>query len=303
MQSGKIPNGAIRASSKWDRNHGPERARLHIRKGRGKIGAWSARQNNRRQWLQIDLRRVSRITMIATQGRQDLDQWVEAYKLSYSLNGRRFMWYRKVFAGNYDRHTVVVRRLRPPILARYIRFYPLSWHGHISMRVELYGKRLTGRPFSPLGMENGFIPNNAIRASSKWDRNHGPENARLNRRRRGRKTGAWSSRGLNRNQWIQIDLRRTTLIKMISTQGRQDHSQWVTSYSVEYSQDGKVFRPYKRNKIFAGNFDRNTIITRSLRPAIRSRYIRIKPYTWVGHISLRFELYGKIDTSGTALSG
>ena len=41
--------------------------------------------------------------------------------------------------GNTDRDTVVYHELNPPIKARYIRFRPLAWHGHISMRVELYG--------------------------------------------------------------------------------------------------------------------------------------------------------------------
>lgn len=45
----------------------------------------------------------------------------------------------QVFTGNTDRDTVVSRDLYPPIRVRYIRFRPVSWEGHISMRVELYG--------------------------------------------------------------------------------------------------------------------------------------------------------------------
>ena len=43
------------------------------------------------------------------------------------------------FGGNHDRDTVIYRDLNPLIKARYIRFRPIDWHGHISMRVELYG--------------------------------------------------------------------------------------------------------------------------------------------------------------------
>lgn len=43
------------------------------------------------------------------------------------------------FKGNTDWGTVVFHELQPPIRTRYIRFQPLTWHGHISMRVELYG--------------------------------------------------------------------------------------------------------------------------------------------------------------------
>lgn len=34
---------------------------------------------------------------------------------------------------------MVYHELDPPITAHYIRFQPVSWFAHISMRVELYG--------------------------------------------------------------------------------------------------------------------------------------------------------------------
>ena len=43
------------------------------------------------------------------------------------------------FTGNTDRNTIVRYNLNPPITARFIRFRPVSWTGHISMRAELYG--------------------------------------------------------------------------------------------------------------------------------------------------------------------
>ena len=49
----------------------------------------------------------------------------------------------QVFRGNKDRNTVVRNALVPPIRARYVRIYALSWYRHISMRVELYGKYLS----------------------------------------------------------------------------------------------------------------------------------------------------------------
>lgn len=36
-------------------------------------------------------------------------------------------------------NTVVSHELIPAIKARFIRFWPLDWHYHITMRVELYG--------------------------------------------------------------------------------------------------------------------------------------------------------------------
>ena len=45
----------------------------------------------------------------------------------------------QVFAGNNDRDSIVWHYLSPPIRARYIRFQPIAWNQHISMRVGLNG--------------------------------------------------------------------------------------------------------------------------------------------------------------------
>ena len=47
--------------------------------------------------------------------------------------------YFQEFVGNADQDTVVYHELSHAIRARYIRFRPTGWHGHISMRVEVYG--------------------------------------------------------------------------------------------------------------------------------------------------------------------
>ena len=50
---------------------------------------------------------------------------------------------------------------------------------------------------------------------------------------------------------------------------------------------------YTYFQIFPANNDRNSIVAHVLRPGISARYIKIKPYTWFGHISMRFEVYGQ----------
>ena len=47
--------------------------------------------------------------------------------------------FKKEFAGNFDKETVVHHDLNPPIKARYVMFRPVTWNGHLAMRVELYG--------------------------------------------------------------------------------------------------------------------------------------------------------------------
>ena len=94
-------------------------------------------------------------------------------------------------------------------------------------------------------MENGQILDSQITASSQWDVNHGPTNARLNFKAHGGRTGAWSSRRNDVNQWLQIDFKYRATITEILTQGRQSGesiSQWVKTYTISYSDDGVHFK-------------------------------------------------------------
>ena len=93
VEDRRIPDSALSSSSRWDTHHGPHRCRLNAqRRGRNR-GAWSSRANNRAQWLQIDVGSRAILYGMATQGRQDLGQWVKTYKVMYSSDGVRWRWY------------------------------------------------------------------------------------------------------------------------------------------------------------------------------------------------------------------
>ncbi|EDO48079.1 predicted protein, partial [Nematostella vectensis] len=136
------------ASSHWNSQLSPTYGRLHLKRAGNHLGSWSARHNNHNQWLQIDLGRAMKVTGIATQGRQDFDQWVTSYWVKYSMDGVYFSTVREcilrpsldaTFVGNHDRKGVMSHAFRYPIFARYVRIHPRGWRSHISMRVELYG--------------------------------------------------------------------------------------------------------------------------------------------------------------------
>lgn len=94
VEDRRIPDSALSSSSRWDGYHGPHQCRLNTqRRGRYR-GAWSARANNRHQWLQIDVGCQAVVYGIATQGRQDLGQWVKTYRVMSSRDGVRWRWYR-----------------------------------------------------------------------------------------------------------------------------------------------------------------------------------------------------------------
>ena len=95
MESGAITNSQIRASSQWDSSHAPFQGRLHFQGNFFRAGSWSAGSNDLFQWLQIDLGgKYTKVTRVATQGRNAHSQWVTRYKLMYGNDGQNFQYYR-----------------------------------------------------------------------------------------------------------------------------------------------------------------------------------------------------------------
>ena len=56
-----------------------------------------------------------------------------------------------------------------------------------------------------LGLESGLVTNQQMSASSSLDKDHGPENARLNLAAIRGKTGAWAAKTNDQNQFLQVD--------------------------------------------------------------------------------------------------
>ena len=99
MENGIIADSQITASSEANIYHSPKRARLHTKHLGSKIGigGWSSMTNDLNQWLQVDLRKITTVTHIATQGRHYYSpvQWVKKYKLQFSDDGVSFLFYKR----------------------------------------------------------------------------------------------------------------------------------------------------------------------------------------------------------------
>ena len=93
MDSRKITDGQITASTEYKAGYGATNGRLNFRAGGGKSGAWSALRNDVHQWLQVDLGAETEVTGIQIQGRQDWDQWVTSFTISYSSDGTTYRPY------------------------------------------------------------------------------------------------------------------------------------------------------------------------------------------------------------------
>ncbi|XP_025023304.1 EGF-like repeat and discoidin I-like domain-containing protein 3 [Python bivittatus] len=312
IEGGIISNQQITASSthralfglqKWY----PYYARLNKK---GLINAWTAAENDRWPWIQINLQRKMRITGVITQGAKRIGspEYIKSYKIAYSNDGKLWTTYKvkgttedMVFHGNVDNNTPYANSFTPPIKSQYIRLYPQVCRRHCTLRMELLGCELSGCS-EPLGMKSGHIQDYQITASSifrtlnmdmfTWE----PRKARLDKQG---KVNAWTSGHSDQSQWLQIDLLVPTKITGIITQGAKDfgHVQFVGSYKLAYSNDGEHWTIYqdekqKKDKVFQGNFDNDTHRKNVIDPPIYAQHIRILPWSWYGRITLRSELLG-----------
>ncbi|KAK3723798.1 hypothetical protein QZH41_019475 [Actinostola sp. cb2023] len=100
----------------------------------------------------------------------------------------------------------------------------------------------------PLGMEDGTIKDDQISASSYADNIsvHKPKNGRLNKKRDAKGIGGWAAGSTGKGEHIQIDLGIVKVITKVATQGRQaSRVQYVTKYSLSYSNDGENWSDYE----------------------------------------------------------
>ncbi|CAH1261567.1 LRP1 [Branchiostoma lanceolatum] len=143
----KIPNHAMHASSRADSSF-PRQARLNNGRGQQQGACWSPAPGlDADQWLQIQHDRLYDVAGVVTQGAYNLDQWVTSYKLAFRVRLDVPTWTTytnspgdedgMIFQGNTDSHRYVRNMLDNPVQALFTRFYPLTFHNQIAMRVEL----------------------------------------------------------------------------------------------------------------------------------------------------------------------
>ena len=103
------------------------------------LGAWCALLDDVSPFLQVDFKRLKKITRVGTQGRPDATSYVSKYFLSHSLDGAAWTQHDQTFSGNFDGESVVVQRILPSFQSRYVRLHPLAWSQQSCLRVEYYG--------------------------------------------------------------------------------------------------------------------------------------------------------------------
>uniref|UniRef100_A0A3P8RYG7 F5/8 type C domain-containing protein n=1 Tax=Amphiprion percula TaxID=161767 RepID=A0A3P8RYG7_AMPPE len=157
MTGGQIQDEDISASSQWSESTAARFGRLDFDNGDGD-GAWCpdimSEPDGLKEYLQVDLRSLHFITLVGTQGRHADgmgNEFAQRYRIKYSRDGSNWVgWHdrkgRQVIEGNRNAYDVVLKDMEPPIIARFVRFMPVTDHSMIvCMRVELYGCEWLGQ--------------------------------------------------------------------------------------------------------------------------------------------------------------
>ncbi|XP_076817353.1 retinoschisin-like [Clavelina lepadiformis] len=144
-----------------------------------------------------------------------------------------------------------------------------------------------------VGIEDGRVANNDITASRSLG-GHPPHKARL------RQAGSWlSPNPPQRDEWLQVDLKTSTTVVAVATQGYSSGSYWTTSYKIAHGFTENHLQIIQNNEgqdlIFQGNQDYNNVVRNNFPAPVTARYFRILVLTWRGpsgyYAALRVEYY------------
>ncbi|XP_010766664.1 probable carboxypeptidase X1 [Notothenia coriiceps] len=155
LESLRVDDSQIRASSSQRSGLGPHRGRLNIQSGiaDGDLydGAWCAEYKDQNQWLEVDAIYLTLFTGVILQGKNSIWSWdwVHTYKVQLSndsvtwktcMNGTE----EAIFEGNQNAWVPVLGVLPVPTVARFIRINPQTWYinGTVCLRAEILGCRV-----------------------------------------------------------------------------------------------------------------------------------------------------------------
>lgn len=317
MENGEILDFQITASSQSSRYYRPALARLGLKRDGG---GWCAANDDKRPYLQIDLQTPHTLTSVSTQGANSADQdRIQKFRLSYSY-GDSNRWFNytingsvEIFEVYYDPFLPVSTKLPRALTAQVFRIHPIIVDEVVSpcARVELYGCQPSEDCKTPVGVEDGRIKDQQITASSHFNE-HYAFNGRLHNIFRKNSNGSYSWGGWctdpnEKTPYLQIDMGQVRALSGVATQGYMNDI-YVTSYSLNYSTDGRTWQSYKENglksgtKVFQGNWDTDTPIPNMFARRIYARFIRFNPLAFHGGlICMRVEVYECQPTEGNDL--
>lgn len=231
----------------------------------------------------------------------------------------------QLFNGPLDSRSPAKTLFKIPIEAKSVRIYPLKWHNSIAMRVELLGcgspatttttpATITQAPLKittpstehpiitedqlectdKMGVENGLMTPNQVKASSIWQLPKPAKKPRLIDLLKLSSPVGWKPVVNTPNEYVEFDFLEPRNISGFITKGGPDG--WVTGYRVLFSKNkliwNKVLNLDGQPKIFPANHDKDTEQYNYFKTPILTQYIKISPAKWEENINMRIEPLG-----------
>lgn len=83
------------------------------------------------------------------------------------------------------------------------------------------------------------------------------------------------------------------------TQGAHGADYWLTSYKLQYSVDGSVWKyivdTFNQPIIFKANYDRHTHVENALPVGLIAKFIALRPVTWHQRLATRMDVKGGLQ--------
>merc|ERR1719181_799141 len=232
----------------------------------------------------MDLGQDKMVTGTVIQPRRDAGQYVTKYSVAISLDGKSWT----SVSGVYDGHSKETKENlflnKARFRARYVRLIVNSWSGHLSLRCDVLVS--TGKvPPAKLIISRANTPENKRTYSSIWSNDKigtGHARSMIN------SPQGWSAQHNKAGQWMQMDLGTVRRVVGTVIQPRADAGQYVTSYTVSTSVDGKSWAA--QPGVYTGHSKqiRENRFPDGVRPS--ARFVRVIVKTWNSHISLRADV-------------
>ncbi|CAL4122406.1 unnamed protein product, partial [Meganyctiphanes norvegica] len=146
-----------------------------------------------------------------------------------------------------------------------------------------------------------YIPDAHFSATSSMNIYMGAQSARLYPEDSSAQSMTWTASRAETGQFIQVDMGSSIPVYGLEVGGSPLTGDFVTSYSVQISDDDITFHPILSDKknpnsdvqMLRGPYNANTPLLQLFSAPVETRYIRIMPNTWSGdRISLAFEVIG-----------
>ncbi|XP_068179386.1 discoidin, CUB and LCCL domain-containing protein 1 [Antennarius striatus] len=134
----------LNGSSVWEKNNGEHTMSWSSGHQGSKLLPGITGDNDPKPWMELELSDRSTITGMVTTGSHE--GYIKSYVLLFSRDRTNWKLYKgalskekRVFYAYTDGHLRVLNSFFPPVVTRFVRLQPLSWHGQASAEVQVLG--------------------------------------------------------------------------------------------------------------------------------------------------------------------